>query len=153
MAFVRNACLSIAISAALCGCAPSLRHDPPGALYSDLIAANGGIRCTATGDENAEAARSRRVARRFAAVRPWLEQQIGSDEMARIRDAHNEALGDVDFIGCPDENYVVSQNLTVHRILREMSRRQRQAARLKPPSAGLPSDTAPPGTGARSLPR
>jgi hypothetical protein len=153
MTFVGRACIAVVRATTLAGCAPSLRQEAPDALYAQLVESRGWPRCTPISAAALRQARDEQITRRFDAVRPWLEQEIGREEIDRIYTANQQTLEEVSFVGCPSENFSAWQNMTVRRVLREMERRQRKAARLRRPAADLPADRAHPETGVRSLPR
>lgn len=141
MTRLRMACIAIVLSTALSGCASSLRQDSPDDLYAQLLESTSWPRCTPNDDADREEARGEQIKTRFETVRPWLEQQIGREEIDRIYAANQQSLEEISFIGCPRKNFSAWQDMTVRRVLREMERRQRSAARLTPPLAPHPSDT------------
>lgn len=142
MTFVGRSCIVIVLAATLAGCAPSLRQEAPDALYAQLVESRGWPSCTPIGAAALRQARDEQITRRFDAVRPWLEQQIGGEEIDRIYTANQQTLEGVSFVGCPSQNFSAWQNMTVRRILREMERRQRKAARLRRPLPDRPADRA-----------
>jgi hypothetical protein len=107
-----------------------LREISPRDLYVALYVTESGIRCTTPGDYSDEA-RDRINHNRFLKIRPWLVAAIGEAEFETLKKNLLDEEGDVDYFGCPSDEYLWRLDYRHNRILQEMERRARIALRTK----------------------
>jgi hypothetical protein len=102
--------------------APKLRDSTPAQLYQALIDSTFGVRCDPIGDYSAQIT-DRLLDARFRKVRPWLIAEVGQPQLDAMDRELDEAMGTVDFYGCPSDLYQKRQTRRRRDVLREMERR------------------------------
>ena len=103
---------------ALGGCASSGPERPTLEIYSKAVEVSGyGLRCSARDGI--------RFDRRLEPLLPWLEAELGKDEVAQVRAAMEETLGTTDFLSCPTREERVRSRIKADRLLNRLKARSK----------------------------
>lgn len=110
--------LVLALTVALSACASAGSARPTVELYQELVIARViGFRCNDSAGLRFDA--------RIAALRPWLDRQLGSGKAEAMLGQQYANLGDTDFTRCPTREEVRSTAGSIERQLSALERRAR----------------------------
>ena len=97
-------------------------------IYAELLW-GGGLVCTPVEVARREQRQDERFHDRLVKLRPWLEAQIGTTEMAQMRHDYEEEMAGVYFVGCPSDEEHSHRRTRNWMLLHELENRSRDMPR------------------------
>jgi hypothetical protein len=100
-------------------CVTPLSQRPTSDIYQEAVTTSGyGLMCS-----HRDKARFRD---RLEPLLPWLESQLGKDEVARVRDGMEMSLATTDFTTCPTRAQRIRSRIQARRLLRHLEARSKR---------------------------